>query len=245
MPDNKVKFSVVIPVYNEEKSILPLHDSLCNIMDKMRENYEIIFVNDGSQDKTRHILNGLFVKSLHLLVVNFNKNRGQSLAMQAGFDVAKGEFIITIDGDLQNDPSDIPLMFHKINQGYDVVCGWRYKRHDPRIRVFLAMLSSVIRKIVFREVIHDPGCTLRIFKKDAVKDIFLFTGTHRLFALIMSRLGYKLGEVKVIHHKRKFGNSKYSIYTKIIDGVAIFIKFCLFDMQKLMHREKRKEGWIV
>ena len=237
MSNNNLKFSIVIPVYNEEKNIPFLYDSIRKVMGNIMEGgYEIIFVNDGSQDETFGVLNTIASESSDLIIVNLNKHRGQSIAMQAGFDIAKGGLIITMDGDLQNDPVDIPALFYKMKEGYDIVCGWRYKRNDSGVRMFLSIVSSVIRRIIFRETIHDPGCTLRIFKKEVLRNVFMFNGAHRFFTLIMVKLGYKVGEIKVVHHRRKFGKSKYSIYHKFIHGIVVFIKFFMFDIHALLEK---------
>lgn len=231
-----IKYSVIIPVHNEERSIQHLYHSLKDVMDKLKENYELIFVNDGSTDDSLKVLRGIDTRPSNLAIVSLDEHRGQSLAMQAGFDVSRGELIITIDGDLQNDPQDIPILISKMKEGYDVVCGWRYERKDPLIKIIISKISSILHRVIFKENIHDPGCTLRVFKKNILREIFLFDGAHRFFTLITVKLGYRMGEVKVSHHPRRFGKSKYNIVNRLGWFIDL-IRFLFFDVSELMKRE--------
>lgn len=227
----------MIPIYNEEQSIIPLYFSLKNVMDKIGQTYEIIFVNDGSTDSSLDKLKGINLSPAQLVIVNLKKHSGQATAMQAGFDIAQGELIITMDGDLQNDPKDIPNLLGKMKEGYDVVCGWRYDRKDPWSKVFVSKVTSNLMRLVTNKNIHDFGCTLRIFKRGILENVYLFRGMHRFFTLIMSKLSYKIGEVKVRHHPRRFGSSKYNICDRlpgcIIDSMCIL----LFGIHRLMKRK--------
>lgn len=231
-----LKFSVVIPLYNEEDSIKDLHLSLKKVMDTLGTSHEIIFINDGSKDRSQQILNSICVEQSNLTIINLSKHGGQSIAMQAGFDVARGELIITMDADLQNDPQDIPKLLDKMKEGYDIVCGWRYDRKDPYTKLFISRVACVIRRIIFKEDVHDPNCTLRIFKRGVLKNISLFKGAHRFFTLIMLKLGYKLGEIKVEHRQRRFGKSKYNISNRLFEGIIAILLFSLFDIKSLMKR---------
>lgn len=233
---NMIKISVVIPIYDEEGSIRKLYLSLIKVMARLGAPYEIIFVNDHSKDRSLEVLNSLDLQPSNLTIVNLKEHSGQSMALQAGFNIVQGELIVTMDADLQNDPEDIPNLLCKINEGYDVVCGWRYNRKDPFTKLLVSRISRVIRRIVFKEKVHDPGCTLRIFKKDVLKDISLFKGAHRFFTLIMLRQRYKIGEIRVKHHRRKFGKSKYNINNRLFEGIITFIKFFLFDVNYLMRK---------
>ncbi len=229
-----LKFSVVVPIYNEEKAFMLVYNSLKNVMDKIGQTYEIIFVNDGSTDKGPDMLKSIDSNPANLIIVDLDKHRGQSVAMQAGFDIAQGEFIITMDGDLQNDPEDIPYLLDKLKDGYDVVCGWRYNRKDPWSKVITSNLASFFLRLMIKQNIHDFGCTLRIFKKEVLKDIYLSKGMHRFFVLIMFKLGYKIGEVKVNHHPRRFGESKYNIHNRLFECLTDFIYILSFDICDLM-----------
>lgn len=233
-----LRFSVVIPVYNEEESIAPLYASLKNMMDKLGESYEIIFVNDGSNDRSNEVLNNIVnLKWSSLVIVELSRHYGQSITMQAGFDIARGEFIITMDGDLQEDPKDIPRLVEKLQSGYDVVCGFRNERKDPWNKVQISKIFSLMRRIVFKEKIHDPGCTFRIFKNEILKRIFLFKGAHRFFTLIVIRLGYKVGEMNITHHKRRFGKSKYNLHNRVLEALSVLVKIISIDFEVLIKRK--------
>lgn len=236
-----LRFSVIVPIYNEEDSIRRLYYSLKNVMDRIGQSYEIIFINDGSDDSSCEVLDSIELKSANLVVINLNKRSGQSAAMQAGFDIAQGELIITMDGDLQNDPEDIPGLLDKLEAGYDVVCGWRYDRKDSWRQIVSSKVANIIRKIFTEEPVHDVGCTLRIFKKEVLQNVYLTGGLHRFFTLIVSKLGYKIGELKVRHHHRKFGKTKYNIPDRLQEGIIDLIRISLCDIHKLMRRKSSYE----
>jgi len=210
-----MKFSIVIPVYNEAKSLPLLYPALKKIMDGMRQPYELIFVNDGSSDGTADFLRFASRCDSALLTVELEKNQGQSAALQAGFDRAQGEYIITLDGDFQNDPADIPRLWEKLNEGYGLVCGWRGKRADPLGKCLEANIAGICRRLITREKIHDFGCGLRIFPKELLGKIRLSSGLHRFFALLALRAGYKVAELKVSTSPRKFGKSRYKALARL------------------------------
>ncbi|MEK9175497.1 MAG: glycosyltransferase family 2 protein [Patescibacteria group bacterium] len=197
--------SVVIPVYNEEKNVKPLHNELISIFDTLNLPFEIIFINDGSIDGT---LDGL--KQLHpVRIINFQKCFGQTAAFNAGFKAAKGKTIITMDGDMQNDPHDIPRLLEKFNEGYDVVCGWRNKRKDVFMKRFFSRGARVIRRILLEDNLHDAGCSLRVYKKDALENLDIYGEMHRFIAPILVLRGFKVTEVKINHRPRIHGTTKY------------------------------------
>lgn len=231
-----IKFSVVIPIYNEEKAIALLYPALKKVMDGMGQSYEVIFINDGSTDRSLEVLKTLDLRPANLVIVNLDKHRGQSATLQAGFDVAQGTLIITMDGDLQNDPIDIPALLNKMKNGYDVVCGWRYDRKDPWTKLLSSRIANDLRRIVTKEKIHDVGCTLRVFKRECLKGIYLSGSMHRFFTLIMFRLGYNIGETKVKHHPRKFGRTKYNISNRLLKGLVDLVRILLFDIYTLIKR---------
>lgn len=229
-----IQFSVVIPVYNEEASVVPLYDALTEIMERLGATYEIIFVNDGSYDKTLNNLNTLQQRSSFIRVIDLMAHRGQSQAFLAGMNAARGELIITMDGDLQNDPRDIPKLMIKFNEGeYDVICGWRHIRKDPWLRIISYKVTYPLRTFITREPIHDFGCSFRIFKKSILENIRLENNWHPFFTLIAFRIGFKLGEVEVCHHRRKFGVSKYNIRNRLCARIANFIAYSFCDVGKL------------
>ncbi len=229
-----LKFSIVIPVYNEEYSVILLYFSLKNVMDKINQPYEIIFVDDYSVDDT---LGALGKIGENLIIAGLNSHYGQSIALQAGFDLAQGEFIITMDGDLQDDPENIPKLLDKMTkEGYDIVCGWRYNRKDPLSKIFISKIAWALRRVITKEQIHDFGCTLRVFKKEILKGVYLSSGMHRFFALIMFKLGYKIGEIKIEHYPRRFGKSKYNIHNRVFECIRDFTRILLFGTHAMGHK---------
>ncbi len=228
------KISVIVPINNEESSIKTLFLSLREVMGNIGQPYEIIFVDDYSTDGSFEVLNKIHLTCKNFTVVSLSRKYGQSLALQAGLDVACGELIVTIDGDLQNDPEDIPALLNKMKDGFDVVCGWRYKRNDPWDKILAAVIVSACRRIITKEKIHDFGCGLRAFRRDVIKNVYLSPGMHRFFALIMLKLGYKIGEVKVSHHHRRYGKSKYNLGNRLIECLIDFMCILLFGVLKVV-----------
>jgi len=206
-----VDISVIIPAYNEEENVTLLYKELTNVLNSVNRDYEIIFVDDRSTDATYQRLSDLQTQDAHVKIIRFRKNFGQSAAMKAGFDHAEGNLIITMDADLQNDPHDIPVMLNELETGnYDVVCGWRYNRKDTFFKRLFSMFANRFRTYLTGETIHDSGCTLRIYKSEAVKDIELYGELHRYIPALLLWKGYKIGEVKTNHRERAFGKSKYN-----------------------------------
>jgi glycosyltransferase involved in cell wall biosynthesis len=216
--------SVVVPMYNEEDNVEPLHDKIKKVLSEMEagKEHEIIFVDDGSEDKTFENLLNLKVhsksKDEKVKIIKFRKNFGQSAALKAGFDYATGDVIITMDGDLQNDPEDIPKLIAKMNEGYDVVSGWRADRNDPLMKKILSRFSNWLHKKLTGIDIHDSGCSLKAYKGAIVKDLELYGETHRYIPAMLSWQGYRIGEVKVQHHARKYGKTKYG-WRRLIKGL--------------------------
>jgi len=210
--------SVVIPVYNEEESIEALYKELKSVLDNIKKTYEIIFVDDGSTDKSFEILEKLHNKDKKVKVIKFRRNFGQTSAISAGFDFSRGEVIITLDGDLQNDPQDISKLLKKINKGYDVVSGWRKERKDPFLRKKIpSKISNSLSRRLTGVKIHDFGCTLKAYRRKSLEGIELYGEMHRFIPAIVAWKGFKVGEVKVNHRPRKFGRTKYGM-TRIIKG---------------------------
>ncbi len=204
--------SIVIPLLNEEDNIPPLYESLKAVLDGMDVSYEIIIIDDGSTDRSYEILQQLAARDKSLIVIRFRRNFGQTAGLAAGFDQAEGDVVITMDADLQNDPKDIPRLLDKINEGYDLVAGWRYDRQDAEISRKLP--SRIANALISRTTdvkLHDYGCTLKAFRKEVVKNINLYGELHRFIPAIASWMGVKIAEVKVNHHARIHGESKYNI----------------------------------
>lgn len=221
--------SVVVPVFNEEKNINILYQELIDVLIKLDLTFEIIFINDGSTDKSLAILSELQENDSRIVVISFRKNFGQTAALSAGFDYALGDIIITLDGDLQNDPKDIPKLLQKLSKGYDIVNGWRFDRKDS---FFSRRLPSIIaNKIISYSTnvkLHDYGCTLKAFRKEITQNIKLYGEMHRFIPAIASGMGSEVAEVKVNHRERKFGKSKYGISRTIrVVLDLITVKFLL------------------
>ncbi|MFZ1627021.1 MAG: glycosyltransferase family 2 protein [Candidatus Moraniibacteriota bacterium] len=206
METGKYSLSVVVPLYNEEGNVFELHRRIKEALEKSGHPYEIIFVDDGSKDKTR--IEAETCVPVKLIV--FRKNFGQTAAFDAGIKAATGDVIITLDGDLQNDPADISLLLAKIDQGYEVVSGWRFKRQDPWSKKIPSRIANLLRKALIHDNIHDSGCSLKAYRRECFKDIDLFGEMHRFIPAILQLEGFKVAEVKVSHHPRLHGVTKYN-----------------------------------
>jgi glycosyltransferase involved in cell wall biosynthesis len=213
--------SVIVPLYNEEGNVVELHKRIKEACESLRKSYEIIFINDGSTDDTVEKCKNL--SPLKLIV--FRKWFGQTAGFDAGIKVAQGNIIITMDGDLQNDPADIKLLLEEMNKGYDVVSGWRFKRKDNFSKRFFSRGANLLRKILIQDNIHDSGCSLKAYKKGCFEDVDLFGEMHRFIPAILELQGYKVGEVKVSHHPRIHGVTFYNWKRSIkgfVDMISIW-----------------------
>jgi len=205
-------FSLVIPVYNEEENLKILIEKIKEAVDPLKKNYEIIFINDGSTDNSNEILINLAKDDSSIKLINFTKNFGQTPAMVAGIDNAKGEIIIPMDADLQNDPLDIPVLLEKMKEGFDVVSGWRKNRKDKSFtRVLPSKIANWLISIISGVKLHDYGCTLKAYRKDLLKSIKLYGEMHRFIPAYASWEGGKVTEIVVKHHPRIYGKSKYNL----------------------------------
>lgn len=216
--------SVVIPAYNEEENIPILYEKLKKVMESLKEDYEIIFVDDGSIDRTLEILKELAKKDRKVKVIRFRRNYGQTAAIYAGFEHAKGDVIITMDADLQNDPEDIPKLLEKMKEGYDIVSGWRKDRKDPFLsRKLPSKIANWIISKVTGVELHDYGCTLKAYKSDIAKMYRLYGDMHRFLPALAKRFGAKITEIPVRHHPRLYGKSKYGIDRTVRVILDIFL----------------------
>jgi len=235
MPD-KIDISIVLPVYNEEENLKELHSNLTDALKKLGCEYEIIAVDDGSTDSSFKVLKELSQSDPRLKAIKFRRNFGQTAALSAGFHHAKGDVIITMDSDLQNDPADIPRLLEKINEGYDVVSGWRADRKDKFIsrRIPSILANKLIVKMTGVNI-HDFGCTLKAYRKDVVDNINLYGEMHRFIPALAKWVGAEITEIKVQHHPRKHGKSKYGISrtTRVILDL-VTVKFLLSYSTKPM-----------
>ncbi len=205
--------SIVVPVFNERENLQPLYARLKSALDQLQRPYEILFVDDGSIDGSTRILRDLERSDNTVSVLEFVRNFGQTAAMSAGFSHARGEVIIPLDADLQNDPDDIPRILEAIAQGYDVVSCWRKDRQDPWLtRVFPSHIANWVISRISGVRLHDYGCTLKGYRKDVVKHIRLYGEMHRFIPIYAFWAGARVVEIPVRHHPRKFGRSKYGIF---------------------------------
>lgn len=206
MNEEKPYLSVVVPLYNEEGNAKELHRRIVEACQKIGKTFEIIFINDGSTDGTVADCAGLHP----LKLINFRKNFGQTAGFDAGIKEAKGEIIITMDGDLQNDPNDIGALLSEMDKGYDVISGWRWQRQDPFMKKISSRAANLMRKILIKDNIHDSGCSLKAYRRSCFQDVDLFGEMHRFIPAILELEGYKVGEVKVNHLPRVHGQTKYN-----------------------------------
>ena len=203
--------SITVPIYNEAQNIGPLHERLVAALEPLGKPYEIILVNDGSQDGSDKALDALAAKDPRVKVVHFRRNYGQTAAMMAGIRYASGEIIIPMDGDLQNDPADIPKLLAKLDEGYDVVSGWRQDRKDNARRTIPSRMANWLISRISGVHLHDYGCSLKAYRRDVVKGVKLYGEMHRFIPIYATWEGGKVTEVVVTHHPRAHGSSKYGM----------------------------------
>jgi glycosyltransferase involved in cell wall biosynthesis len=236
-PSNPVELSVIVPVLNEAGTLAELAQELRQEMEQLGRTWEILFINDGSTDHSEEILNGLAEKDQRLRVIHFRRNFGQTAAMMAGFNFARGDILIPIDGDGQNDPADIAKMLTLLEQGYDVVSGWRKDRQDNFIqRNVPSILANQLISFVSGVRLHDFGCSLKAYKRTVVDGIRLYGEMHRFLPIYASWHGAKIAEVVVNHHPRRAGRSKYGLerVAKVILDLLV-VKFLDSAAQKPMY----------
>lgn len=225
------ELSVVVPIYNELDNLRPLHEALTWAMHELGRSYELIFVDDGSRDGSRGLLRLLAAGDPHLRIVLFRRNYGQTAAMAAGFRVCRGSIVVTMDGDLQNDPADIHRLIERLDTGYDVVCGWRRDRKDHlSTRLLPSRFANFLIARVTGARIHDTGCSLKAYRSWVVRSLHLYSDMHRFMAALGAGLGARVTELPVRHHARRAGESKYGlgrIFRVLADlvGIKMLIQF--------------------
>jgi dolichol-phosphate mannosyltransferase len=209
-----VDISVVVPVYNEEENLPILAFQLMEVLNGLGKPYEMVFVDDGSKDRSRMILKEMATQYPQIHILGFKKNCGETVADAAGFREARGKVVITIDADLQNDPKDIPRMLEYLKD-YDMVTGWRQKREDSWVKRITSKIANKIRNGLSGEVIQDSGCTFRAYKRECLENIKLFKGMHRFMPTLVKMEGFRVIEIPIAHHPRKFGVSKYTTWNRM------------------------------
>ncbi|OGM79274.1 hypothetical protein A2382_00625 [Candidatus Woesebacteria bacterium RIFOXYB1_FULL_38_16] len=218
--------SFIIPVKNEEGSISILYQEIIEHMAKSKKSFEIIFIDDGSKDDTYKTLKDIKNKDKHIKIIKHRGNWGKSVALQNGFDLSRGEIVITLDGDLQDDPKEIDRFIAKLNEGYDLVSGWKKKRNDPIHTVFMSrILNNFFIPNLTGVQIHDTNCGFKAYKQKVIKNLNLYGELYRYIPIIAAKNNYKVTEIEVNHRKRKFGKSKYGLSKNIkglLDLITIF-----------------------
>lgn len=223
----KVDFSAVIPVLNEIESLPELVTQLDDVFKGIKKTYEIVFVDDGSNDGSLEWIQKEAKMKKNIRIFSFRKNMGKANALSLGFQKAEGDYILTLDADLQDDPTNLPLMLKTMQEGnFDMVSGWRKNRRDSIFKTISSkMFNRVAVPLLFKLDLHDLNCGLKLYKKELVKEIKIYGGMHRFIPVIASELGFKVGEVPIVHHARKYGKSKYKptkILTDIPDLLTLY-----------------------
>ena len=233
-PIGREMISVLIPVFNEGQNISLLYEEVVSVLRRIDRGYEVIFVDDGSSDDTLEQLKMISQKDPNVKVLSLSRNFGQTAALTAGIDFSKGKIIVLMDGDLQNDPEDILLLLQKIEEGYDVVSGWRKSRKDPFLtRRFPSIVANKIISLIGGVRLHDYGCTLKAYRRDVLKNIRLYGEMHRFIPIYAKWIGARVAEIPVRHHPRRFGSSKYGmsrVFKVILD--LMVVKFLVSYSQK-------------
>ena len=226
--------SVVIPLFNEEDNIAPLQAELATAL--AGRDYELVLVDDCSTDKTvERVVRGPGVR-----VIEFAKNTGQSAAMYVGCHAAKGDIIVLLDGDRQNDPNDIPLMLAKLEEGYDLVCGWRVKRQDNWSKKITSRIANFVRSRFTRDGVHDTGCSLKVMRTKCRESLFLFRGMHRFIPALVKGLGYKITELPTNHRPRVAGVSKYGFGSRAVKATCDMFAVRWFLSRQIEVRIRRE-----
>jgi dolichol-phosphate mannosyltransferase len=213
-PDETIEISAVVPVFNEAENLPLLIPNLARVLNQIGRPYEMIFVDDGSSDESRKVLKEMLSQFPSLRIIGLKENCGLSTALLAGAKEARGEWIVTLDSDLQNDPQDIPKLMAYLDR-YDMATGWRQKRRDTWLKKISSKIANLVRNWLSGEEIKDSACTLRVFKRGCLDDLFVFNGMHRFLSTLVKMKGYRIIEVPVSHHNRKFGKSKYNIRNRM------------------------------
>jgi glycosyltransferase involved in cell wall biosynthesis len=231
---NNPDISLVIPLYNEVDNIEPLGLSIIHAL--QGKSYEVLFVDDGSTDGSAEKLKEWCARHPEFHAIRFQKNTGQTAAMDAGFKHARGTYVVSMDADLQNDPADIPKLLEKLNS-YDMVCGWRQKRNDPWVKRISSKVANYIRNRLSWEDIKDTGCSLKAYRRECLRHIKLYNGMHRFLPTLFKMEGFTVTEIVVSHYPRKFGKSKYGISNR---AIRAFI-----DLLVVRWMKKRKLNYEV
>ena len=235
--DNTIKYSIVVPFYNEEQSVAPLYVKLTQVMTELDEPYELIFVDDGSRDKTLEVLNTIYDSDSRVRIVSLRRNFGQTAALKAGFDIAAGEIVISMDGDLQHDPEEIPAFVAKLEEGYDLVSGWREHRLDHWLtRRLPSRIANRIMARISGVPLHDFGTTFKAYRREIIQSIQLYGELHRFIPALATWSGARIAEIPIKNIPRQSGKSNYGIsrtFRVFLDLLSI--KFLLEYSTRPLH----------
>jgi glycosyltransferase involved in cell wall biosynthesis len=235
-PEGKIDLSVVIPVFEEEKSLPELHTRLTKVIDQLSSHYELIFIDDGSKDGSSELLKDISRQDPRVTVIHLRRNFGKTIALSTGFKEAQGEKIITLDADLQDLPEEIPNLLAELDKGYDLISGWKNKRKDPLGKKINSWIFNHMVSFFTGVKIHDINCGLKAYRKKVIEEIELYGELHRFIPALASWKGFKVGETKVEHHPRKYGKSKYGT-EKYLRGIFDLLTVILLTKytQKPLH----------
>jgi len=228
----KIDLSIIIPLYNEEKSLIELYENIISVLKGINKSHEIIFIDDGSQDRSFEILIDFHRKDKNVRIIQFRKNYGKSAALECGFREARGDIVITMDADLQDDPKEFPNLIAKINEGYDLVSGWKKKRYDPFIKRNTSKLYNFVTSIVSGIRLHDFNCGLKAYRNEVVKQIDIYGQLHRFIPVLAHWEGFRVGEIVVKHHPRKYGKTKFGAFRFIAGFLDLFTVVFLHKFKK-------------
>jgi len=228
--------SIIIPLLNEEESLGELYSIISEVMDKNSLSYEICFVDDGSTDKSLDVLKELHQNNKNIKILSFRKNYGKSAALSEGFKLARGEHIITMDADLQDDPAEIPNLINKLNEGFDMVSGWKKKRNDPLTKTIPSKFFNYTTSLLTGIKIHDFNCGLKAYRKEVIKEIPVYGELHRYLPVLAHSRGFRVGEIIVQHHPRKYGVTKFG-WRRLFHGFfdLLTVLFITRYRQKPLH----------
>lgn len=224
-----MKYSVVIPVKDEEGNIVPLIQEIEQTMEPLNEPWELICIDDGSTDTTGQILKSLLPTIPQMKIISFDSNYGQSSALDAGFKASKGDFVITLDGDGQNDPKDIPRLISNI-QDFDLICGIRKKRKDTFSKRFISKIANYFRSRICDDGVQDSGCSLKIYRRNCLDKIKMYHGMHRFLPALFKIENFRIGQIDVNHRERLKGKSKYNLFNRSFNTIADL--FAVYWMKK-------------
>ena len=235
-----VELSIVIPVFNERDNIQPLTAELLGALEPLGRSFEILFVNDGSSDGSAEVLRALRTADRRIRVLTLSRNTGQTAAFSAGFSAARGQIVVTLDGDRQNDPRDIPLLLEKIGP-YDAAVGWRGQREDTFVRRVSSRVGNYVRNALSGDDIIDTGCSLKAYRREALERIKLFSGMHRFLPTLLKMEGFSVCQVRVSHRPRVAGRSKYGVWNRLLASSADLMAVRWMKRRTLSYRMTEEE----